>query len=74
MNFKLGYYGTPGNITAELTGEGGLVATETGLKDGRAARRWAKKTARDHKVAAMPEPSESETIVTTINGSSNFSL
>lgn len=74
MNFRLSYYGSPGDVSAELYGESGLVTKTTGLKDGRAARRWAKKVARDHKVTNMPEPTENEQVITTINGSQSFTL
>lgn len=72
MDFRLVYSGEPGDITALLTESGQTVATATGLRDGRAARRFARRAARDYRAENTPAATESE--VVRVEGSSTFSL
>lgn len=72
MDFSLSYSGAPGLISATLTESGSTVATTTGLKDGAAARKWARREARDHKVTNTPLASEYESV--SISGKQTFSV
>lgn len=70
MDFMLEYVGPPGDISAELTCGGKLVAEEGGFADAKAVEKWAAKTARDHKVANTPEATRRH----IVRGGATFSL
>jgi hypothetical protein len=72
VDFRLTYSGSPGDITAILRESGSVVATASGLKDGRAARRFASRAARDYKAENTPAATEYEAVV--VEGSSTFTL
>lgn len=72
MDFSLSYSGAPGAISATLIEGGFTVATTTGLKDGTAARKWARREARDHKVSNTPAATEGEHV--SVSGTATFSV
>lgn len=75
MHFRLTYTGSPGSVTATLTDdEGSVLATESGLSNERAARRWARRVAREHKAAVTPASSRGHSVYTTISGHDAFNL
>lgn len=76
MNFHLTYSGTPGAITATLRNDEGTGVTETGLANSRAARAWARKTAKRIKDELTPAPVDYRTdnVFVTVSGTNGFSV
>lgn len=75
MNFKLAYSGSPGSVSATLTDDKGkTLSTTSGLKDERAARKWASTEAKQIKEAAAIEASREHQVYVSISGHDHFSL
>lgn len=71
MDFQLKYTGDENDLVAHLYADSKLVASEY-VKDAKAARKWARREARDYKLENTPEATEYHSV--SIVGSATFTL
>lgn len=71
MNYKLDFSGTLGDLIASLSYDGKEIASKESLKDGNAARKWAREAAAKHKRESAVA-SHTESVV--VKGESTFSV
>jgi hypothetical protein len=68
------YSGSPGSVNASLIADGKSIDSISGLSDAKAAKKWAKETAKQYKDAQTLPEKEEDNVFVSLAGSKAFSL